>query len=353
VNSVDKGKLNPLMMCFDGDNDNKEDVVELLLERGADPNLSDESAIFRASYCLLPRIVDLLLRHGAAPNGGPGESSLVYDACFQARKSGKFDPALLVSQRLLDAGAEVDKLGPKKKTALMAAPSPELTRLLLRHGANLEAVDEGGFGALSLSASSGKLGSLKVLVQAGGDPFNAFRGAIVGRRDGTQFRTEEGREIALEFALWAGASPTFALFGTRDSTPFSVVQKLLWYGAPTTSKLNGLLPIDHAFEKGASPAVLFLLAPHDGYQLTDPKINKSVVIIKTDPGPPQFTAYELEFDFCAHCRKEKGAGDVLTCAACMLVAYCGVECQRAHREKHNDICEAKQVADARRDEFEE
>jgi uncharacterized protein len=37
----------------------------------------------------------------------------------------------------------------------------------------------------------------------------------------------------------------------------------------------------------------------------------------------------------------------------MLVAYCGLDCQKAHREKHKRICEAKQVADARRAIFEE
>jgi hypothetical protein len=40
-------------------------------------------------------------------------------------------------------------------------------------------------------------------------------------------------------------------------------------------------------------------------------------------------------------------------ANCMLVAYCDEECQRAHREKHKEICKAKQVADARLAQFEE
>jgi hypothetical protein len=351
INALDKEKCTPLAICFAGDYDIDEDVVEFLLEHGADPNLSPKSPLYSASRRLLPRTVDVLLRYGADANfevKEAGDSLFpLYIACVSACSSGKFDPALHVCESLLIAGAEVDALGPDCVKALMVAPSSEITKLLLRYGANIYAVIQDGFGAHSFSAQFGFVGSLKVLVQAGDDPEHVLFGAFDGlRRGGVQFGTDEDRTAALDFALWAGASPSKAIFYVTKSVPFAVVQKLLWYGASITeTNVKGLLPIQVAFKEGASSAVLSLLAPNDGYQLTDPKTNKSVVITKTDPGPPLFTTYELDFEFCAHCRKGNGPADVLTCAACMLVAYCDEECQRAHREKHKPICKAKRRAD--------
>jgi ankyrin repeat protein len=254
---------------------------------------------------------------------------------------------------LLDAGAEVDVFGQGKVTALMFSPSRELTKLLLRHGANVEAVGDKGFAPTRFSGAFGTCASLEVLFQAGGDPGAAVHGVIAGLLYRIQFGTDEQRVVALNLALWAGASPTNFLFRVSKSLPLVVVQKLLCYGgSPTEVDENGLIPIQLAFKNGASPAVLSLLAPHDGYELTDPKTNKIVVVTKTDPGPPQFTSYELDFDFCSHCRKGWGPADMLTCAACMLVAYCGQECQQAHRVKHKPICKAKRRADKWRAKFE-
>ena len=46
-------------------------------------------------------------------------------------------------------------------------------------------------------------------------------------------------------------------------------------------------------------------------------------------------------EVCANCRS-KGGNDVgaklKDCAACLLVKYCGVDCQRAHRKQHKKAC---------------
>jgi hypothetical protein len=303
--------------------------------------------------------VDLLIRYGAKVKSGPqvfaSEFTPLLDACRAAHQLDKIDPSLRVCRSLLSAGAEVNGFGPHKETVLMLAPSLELTKLFLVHGANIDAINDEGMSSTGVSACFGQVGSLKVLLQAGGDPNEAVYGALLGLAYGTTPGSDQGGMSALDLALWAGASPSQFLFILVSKIPSSVIQKLLWYGASTTNvDLDGVLPIQVVFSRGASSAVLSLLAPHDGYELTDPKTNKITVITKTDPGPPQFTAYELEFDFCAHCRRESTTeADVDICGGCMLVAYCGKDCQKAHREKHKRICEAKQVADSRRAQFTE
>jgi ankyrin repeat protein len=254
---------------------------------------------------LLPRTVDLLIRYGAKVKDELSSFTPVIDACRAAYGLDDKDTALLVCNLLLNAGADVDALGPKKETALMFASSTELTKLLLCHGANIDAVDEDGIPETGFSALFGNVGSVELLVQAGVNPNEGADGALLGIRHGGPPGTDEDRLRILDFALWAGASPTKFLFFQFPDVPSSAIQKVLWYGASTNqADEHGLLPIQHAHKEGASPAVLSLLAPHDGYRLTDPKTNKSMVIAKTDPGPPRFTTYELDFDFCAHCRRE-------------------------------------------------
>ena len=45
---------------------------------------------------------------------------------------------------------------------------------------------------------------------------------------------------------------------------------------------------------------------------------------------------------CANCGKAGGDGVKLrNCTACLLVKYCGVDCQRAHRKKHKKACKKR------------
>ena len=45
---------------------------------------------------------------------------------------------------------------------------------------------------------------------------------------------------------------------------------------------------------------------------------------------------------CANCGKAGGDGVKLrNCTACLLVKYCGVDCQRAHRKQHKKACKKR------------
>mmetsp|Transcript_14258 Transcript_14258/g.32304 ORF Transcript_14258/g.32304 Transcript_14258/m.32304 type:complete len:311 (+) Transcript_14258:101-1033(+) len=50
-------------------------------------------------------------------------------------------------------------------------------------------------------------------------------------------------------------------------------------------------------------------------------------------------------DVCANCGREGGDGTKLkSCRACLLVEYCSVDCQKAHRKQHKRACK-KRVAE--------
>ncbi|EJK70771.1 hypothetical protein THAOC_07843 [Thalassiosira oceanica] len=47
-------------------------------------------------------------------------------------------------------------------------------------------------------------------------------------------------------------------------------------------------------------------------------------------------------DVCANCGREDGDGVKLkNCTACLLVKYCGVDCQKAHRKQHKKACKER------------
>lgn len=47
-------------------------------------------------------------------------------------------------------------------------------------------------------------------------------------------------------------------------------------------------------------------------------------------------------DVCANCGKKGGDGVKLkNCTACLLVKYCGVDCQKAHRKQHKKACKKR------------
>ena len=44
---------------------------------------------------------------------------------------------------------------------------------------------------------------------------------------------------------------------------------------------------------------------------------------------------------CANCGKTGSAVKLKDCAACRLVKYCGVDCQKAHRKQHKKACKQR------------
>jgi ankyrin repeat protein len=136
------------------------EITKLLLEHGANPNARAKSG---ATPILMTRgadVIGLLLAGGAEARAQSkaGETALM-EAAIRGDVAG--------AKLLLDKGAEVNAADHRGFTALLLAAqydgdSPELVRLLLSRGADLNAVAEGET-ALSLASKRGETEVTKLL----------------------------------------------------------------------------------------------------------------------------------------------------------------------------------------------
>jgi uncharacterized protein len=203
------------------------DLANLLLEKGADPNIQDSSGMtalyaavdMRAPANMLtrpePKIRDkldaaglakALLAHGADPNARlkkpivgrhqnlVGDASLGEGATALARASKTSD--VPVMQLLLDGGADATlTLKDRTTTAIIAAGGGapeakmlEAIKLLVEHGVDVNAFNATGLTILHNAAGRGANSVIEYVAE---------RGARLDRRD------KQGR-TALDFALGAG-----------------------------------------------------------------------------------------------------------------------------------------------------
>lgn len=191
------------------------DVVRLLLERGADPNLAERSR---------PRL-DGLAR--TALNG--------------AARSGHTE----IVRLLLDAGARVDAAPAGDATPLIAAARGghvETAKLLLEHAADADVAIPGDGTPLISAAGSGVPGTVGLLLEAGADPDRAVAG------DGSPLivAARAGDVETVRLLLEAGADPNRGVAG--DGSPLivaareghkEIVELLLDHGADVDRVVAG------------------------------------------------------------------------------------------------------------------
>ena len=146
---------------------NDPDAVELLLRSGADANAANDfgvTPLALASTNANPALVVRLLEAGADPNlaRGLGETPLM-----TAARTGSVE----VVEAFLAHGADVNGVEQSRgQTALMWAVSethPAVTRVLIEHGAEVDARSAGGFTPLLFAAREGDLDSARLLLDAG------------------------------------------------------------------------------------------------------------------------------------------------------------------------------------------
>lgn len=219
------------------------EMVELLLAAGADANLADErgsTALKVATVESLNSMVTRLMAAGASYEGASSDNLqnlLIHNACngdlVEHLLAGGADPALpdergtppLVAvakclsgresvRKLLDAGADVNDPDATGRTPLIAAAgrgSQETAQQLLQRGADLEAIDDRGWTALTVSAASANTnaGTTQVLLD---------HGANVDHRDGDGatplMRAAAGSRVRQIKTLVEGG----ARLGLRDSS---------------------------------------------------------------------------------------------------------------------------------------
>ena len=142
--------------------------VEQLLRNGVSPNLVDAEgtpALMAAALFANSEMMDLLLKHGADPNrpGPAGTTALMWAA-----------PGVEKVRLLIAHGANVNARSETERTPLLVAAAypgtVNLLRLLLEHGADLRAQDRGGSTALALAVRSADVEVVRFLVERGLDP---------------------------------------------------------------------------------------------------------------------------------------------------------------------------------------
>ena len=145
------------------------DIVKLLLEHGADPSVKDNlgyTALMAALKERQPGIVELLLEKGADINGRSKNGST---ALILATISGNANNVRLLVERGADINAE-SKYG---KTALLVAVEKrqlEVAQLLLEKGANPNFGSDEGLTALKAAIRLSNPNMLKILLENGADP---------------------------------------------------------------------------------------------------------------------------------------------------------------------------------------
>jgi ankyrin repeat protein len=175
VKAVDNLKMNGLLAAADA---NDADAVRLFLDAGLDPNSADileNSALMNAAGRGNLAAVKMLLAKGAKVNAvsAAKSSGEVKNGPINL---GKFTPLILAStygppelvKMLLDAGADVNVKDIRGMTPLMLAVSsdrqnPAIVHMLLARGADLSAKDELGQSALDSAHKNGGAAGIRAL----------------------------------------------------------------------------------------------------------------------------------------------------------------------------------------------
>ncbi|KAL8420406.1 hypothetical protein RB594_003262 [Gaeumannomyces avenae] len=136
-------------------------VVALLLEYGADPdakNSSGKTALFEAINAGRVDVVQMLLDHGANPNL-PGPKHMLWPATMQ--------PACL--KLLLARGADTRK-APGILELATSTNSPESVRILIEAGVDVNAKKDGVYTPLCTSIRDDRADLFNMILAAGADP---------------------------------------------------------------------------------------------------------------------------------------------------------------------------------------
>lgn len=139
-----------------------ETLARLLIAKGADVNKSGNSGLplYLAAEQNNSGMVSLLLAAGAHPDGN-GDGSPLHIASYRG-----YDD---IVRKLLEARANPNLNG-SLSAAVRFSPSLLTSRLLLEHGADVNASDERGMTALHDAAIAGRIAQVQLLLRHGAKP---------------------------------------------------------------------------------------------------------------------------------------------------------------------------------------
>ena len=219
-----------------------EDIVRLLLERGADVNIVGGhrgTALQTAAYCSKKDIVQLLLKWGANVNiqAGALHGSPLMEASSKGHKP--------IVELLLEWGADVNlhSSGENYSSALIEASSnghKPIVELLLEWGADVNLHCEGYFSSALIAASfHGDTAIVEILLSQGADVNHQYNKSICGPTALIEAASNGNKDI-VEMLLQRGADVNIqgetsgnALYAAANSEFYDteIVQLLLAHGA--------------------------------------------------------------------------------------------------------------------------
>lgn len=210
---------------------NREPVLRMLLQAGADPFLGDE--------------------HG---------DTALHVAAGVDHRDDQHD-SIAIAQALLETKIGVDIRGHDGATALMLASrsgQSELVKFLLENGADLFSRDTAGWSPLTYAADRGHVDIVKRLIYAGADPQSDlcfFRAASSGHVSVLQILTEAGVDVNM-----AAANGTTALMFAASCGHLHAAKMLIGAGAGVNARRkDGTSPLMLCATRGHKELTRLLL----------------------------------------------------------------------------------------------
>ena len=206
------------------------DIAQLLLEHGADAKARDDgkrTPLFLASERGLLEVVLVLLERGSDPNAPDRNGCCPLE---RASEGGHAE----VAQVLLEHGANVKAQDRLKFTALNLAHGEDISRLLLKHGADANVKNIRGRTPLHDLSEAGGVGAARVLLEHGVDVNARDAGNVTplhlasrgGYLEGVRLLLQNGADIHARDE--DGQTPFMA---ATDKGHNGIMQLLLGYGA--------------------------------------------------------------------------------------------------------------------------
>lgn len=320
------------------------DVVRYLVKERANLDHVDslgETALFYAIRQTNVEVVDLLLDSGAAPNVTTPKDKMTPLLFLAKMANEKNQPSMLhMARSLLEHGADVNAADEESYTPLVrcsdkSANAP-LVELLLLSGACVYIDKRSLITAMKGATMAETSTVLKLLLQAGGDPNESFGMShdycllCHSTQENCMLLIKAGADLACG-AKDAQFSILFEAIERRDE---ALVQFIVQYGVDKSTGFNAECAYEYVQRCGWTELLHLVAFEGCGIPVRKPKRLSD-----------EDFKLNMEFAFCANCRKPSGA--LRACAACEMVAYCDTKCQHEHWDKHKKICKNKQRADER------